>query len=96
MRITKAALANMTKSTKPRTIFDDELAGFGVRVFPSGRKTFILEYRPAGAGRTATKRRLSFGSVNEVPLDRARKAAKISWHAFALAQILWQSGLRRK
>jgi hypothetical protein len=35
-------------------LWDDALAGFGVRVRPSGAKTYVLMYR-AGTGRAATQ-----------------------------------------
>jgi hypothetical protein len=51
-------MAKLTKRTadalQPRAklyiSFDSDIPGFGVRVMPSGVKTFILEYRPMVAG----------------------------------------------
>jgi integrase len=51
-------------------IWDDDLAGFGLRVLPSGRKGYIVQYR---VGRRS--RRISLGSTNVVICEQARTAA---------------------
>lgn len=48
----------------------DSLPGFGVRVYPSGRKAFVLSYRVNGR-----KRLLTLGAYGPVTLDQARKQA---------------------
>lgn len=58
-------------------LWDAELKGFGLRVRPSGRKVYIVEYRPGGGGRKAPKRRYTIGSHGSpwAP-DTARTEAK--------------------
>jgi integrase len=58
------------------TIFDDDLHGFGLRVSPTGAKSWVIEYRPDGGGRRVAKRRLTLGSVGALTPDQARKKAK--------------------
>jgi integrase len=58
------------------TLWDNALAGFGVRVRPDGAKTYILMYR-AGAGRRSPLRKLTIGRHGSpwTP-DAARTEAK--------------------
>jgi integrase len=49
--------------------------GLAVRVYPTGRKAFVIQYR-VGGGRAARQRRLALGDVNKISLAAARKVAK--------------------
>lgn len=51
--------------------WDTEISGFGVRVYPSGKKAFILSYRQNG-----TKRLFTIGQYGNITLDMARDLAK--------------------
>jgi len=51
------------------TYFDSNLSGFGVRVAPSGLKTFTLLYGP-------TRKRITLGKVGVISLADARREAK--------------------
>lgn len=60
-------------------LWDTELRGFGVRVIPSGLKTFVLQYRNAeGRGR-----RLVLGRFGVLTVEQARNKAKIKLGAVA-------------
>lgn len=54
-------------------LWDGELRGFGVRIIPSGLKSFILQYRN-GEGRS---RRIVIGRCSLLTLEKARGQAKI-------------------
>jgi len=51
--------------------WDDELPGFGVRVWPTGRKVYVAQYR--ASGRT---RRVKIGTHGPLTVEEARKEAK--------------------
>ncbi len=76
IKITKRIVDAAEPRDKRYTIFDSDLRGFGLRVFPSGQKSWVLEYRPEGGGRRAAKRRLTIGTVGDLTPDEARSFAK--------------------
>ncbi len=54
-------------------LWDTEIRGFGVRVLPSGLKTFIIQYRNS----EGVKRRINLGRFGVITVDQARDLAKI-------------------
>ena len=54
---------------------DDEVRNFGVRVMPSGVKTYFVRYR-VGGGRRAQPRRVTLGRHPDLTPEKARQAAK--------------------
>jgi hypothetical protein len=74
-RLTKQAIDALEPHAKPFIAFDPGVSGFGVRVMPSGLKSFILEYRPGAGGRNVTKRRMTLGRYGAMTPDQARRAA---------------------
>jgi integrase len=75
MRLTKRSVDNLNDRERPYVVYDDTLKGFGVRVMPSGLKSWIAEYRPGAGGRTASKRRMVLGKTTDLSADKARKLA---------------------
>jgi integrase len=72
-RISKKAVdALVCPLGKDREIFwDDDLAGFGVAAYPSGAKTYIVQYRKDGRSRRA-----QIGKHGRLTPDEARSEAK--------------------
>ncbi len=54
--------------------WDDTIAGFGCRVYPTGRKVYVLKYRLGG--RKGKQRRRSLGVHGIVTPEQARRHAK--------------------
>ena len=59
-------------SSKDFTIWDSDLKGFGVVVMPSGRCTYVIQYRNAAN----TKKRLKLGVHGHITTEEARDLAK--------------------
>jgi integrase len=72
-RITKRAVdALQCPGGKDREIlWDDALSGFGVAAFPSGKKTYVAQYRQDGRSRRA-----NIGEHGRLTPDEARSQAK--------------------
>lgn len=70
-KLTKRVVDSLEPGPKDRIIFDDELKGFGLRIAPSGRKTFLVQYRAGGRCR-----RVKIGQMGSVTPDQARKHAR--------------------
>jgi hypothetical protein len=56
--------------------------GFGVRVQPTGAKSYVVKYR-VGSGRSAPTRRMTIGHVGKLTPDQARILAKKALGAVA-------------
>lgn len=66
-------LINGIKSGTPETfIWDTEVPGFGLRVWPSGKRVFIFQYR----NRYRQTRRMVIGHFGVLTPEKARKIAK--------------------
>lgn len=72
-KLTKRIVDAAHRSGSRYTIFDTEVRGFGLRIFPSGVKSWIYEYRAGEGGRRAAKKRVTLGSVNRFTADQARR-----------------------
>ena len=69
-RLTKRLVEAAEVRTIEYFIWDDEIRGLGVRVLPSGRKGYMVQYR---AGRRS--RRIGLGSSTVVTCEQARNRA---------------------
>jgi integrase len=74
-RLTKRIVDNTLPAASEFTLWDNDLTGFGLRVRPSGAKSYVIVYR-AGTGRTAPVRKVTLGSVGKLTPDEARGLAR--------------------
>ncbi len=71
--LSKRIVDRLAVEGKDAVFWDRSLAGYGVRVYPSGRKVYVVQTRAGGKSR-----RVTVGRHGEIAPDRARKhAAKI-------------------
>ncbi len=63
-------------------LWDGEIRGFGVRVVPSGLKTFVIQYRNA----EDRSRRMKIGRYGIMTVEQARDTAKIKLGAVAAGE----------
>jgi len=71
VRFTETALARLAPKARRYTVFHPTLPAFGLRVEPTGVRTFQLSYRVSGRLRMAT-----LGRLGVVTLDQAQRKAK--------------------
>jgi integrase len=71
VKLTKKFIQDVLADEKELFVWDESLAGFGLRVKPSGVKTYIVQYR----NRFGRSKRVSLGRVGVITLDQARKEA---------------------
>jgi integrase len=76
VKITKRVVDCSEPASSRYTVFDSEIKGFGIRVYPSGKKSWIFEYRPGEGGRRVAKKRITIGSSSDFTPDKARKLAE--------------------
>ncbi len=69
-KITKRLIENAQVKDKDYIIFDSDIPGFGARILPSGRRSYLVQYR---VGRSY--RRISLGMHGVLTTDQARGEA---------------------
>jgi len=72
MKLTKKFIDTQVFNGKGQhVLWDDEVPGFGVRLYPTGKKAFVLSYRDNNR-----KSIMTIGSYSVLTLDQARKDAR--------------------
>jgi integrase len=75
VKITKTVFDRAAPQATRQTIMDSELSGFGLRVEPSGVKTFFVRYRADGGGRSAPQRLMTIAMGGRT-VEQVRTEAK--------------------
>ena len=74
--LTRRTIEALKPGERPWIAWDAKLTGFGVRVQPTGTKSFIVNYRAGSGGRTAPNRRVVIGRADRMMPDQARRRAR--------------------
>jgi len=69
-KLSKRVVDRLAVDDKDTVVWDRDLPGFGVRVYPSGRKVYVVQSRFGGKSRRAT-----IGRHGDITPEQARKAA---------------------
>jgi integrase len=73
MKLTKRVIDNLKPlPSRDLYVWDDDVAGFGLRVKPSGVRSFMVQYR----NESGISRRMTLGKFGVLTADEARKLAK--------------------
>ena len=81
MTLTVRTVEALQPEEKSYTASDDKLTGFGVRVQPSGLRSYLVNYRAGGRGQKATGRKPSFSSAlpNSMSLTSRNRQRESKW-----------------
>jgi integrase len=75
-RIEKFISASAGSERSEAVLWDNAVTGLGLRMRARGSTAWVFVYRPRGAGRKETARRITLGQWPGVTLDAARTAAR--------------------
>lgn len=74
--LTKRTVDALKTASKDAFVWDDELSGFGLKLTPSGRKTYVIQYRIPGLGRRGFAKRITIGEHGVLTPEEARRLAR--------------------
>ncbi|HET9335532.1 MAG TPA: Arm DNA-binding domain-containing protein, partial [Sphingomicrobium sp.] len=73
-RITAETLKALKRGPKDQFLWDDKLAGFGLKLTPAGRVVYLAQYRLGGRGHKT--KRYTIGTSGELKPQQARDKAE--------------------
>ena len=76
LSLTKRTVEALKPAAKSWIAWDDTLTGFGVRVQPTGLKSYIVNYRAGDGGRKAPNKRVVLGRHGGITAEQARHMAQ--------------------
>src|SRR4051812_5612046 len=76
-KLTRTKIAGFVPHTRPVLWWDEQLAGFGLKLHPSGRGTWITRFRLPGS---RTLREVAIGTVATTAPEMARNRAREILH----------------
>lgn len=73
VKLTKKRLDELQPRDKEFVVWDDQVAGLGVKVTPTGRKVFLFQYRLGG--KEGRVRKFTIGTFGDFTVEQARTNA---------------------
>lgn len=73
--LTKTLIDKLEPKDKDYIVWDDKISGFGVKVTPKGRKSYLMKYR----NHEGRQRKPNIGVHGNITCEQARKIAE-KWH----------------
>lgn len=70
-KLTKRVVDDESPRKAPYFVWDSEVRGFGLRIFPTGRKAFYVDYR----NEVGARKRMKLGDYGKLTPDEARRMA---------------------
>lgn len=97
LKLTKRAVEALRTEKSEEIFWDVDLTGLGLRVFPSGVKTYTFQYR---SPRTGTTQKVKLGRHGAITVEQARAEAKrlsgrVAAHEDPASDLKGGSGVRR-
>ncbi len=77
--LTKAQIDRTKPQPTPYVLWDEELAGFGCRIHPTGRRSFVVKYRLSGDRKTIWQTLGRYGPLTVI--EARTKAREVLKHA---------------
>ena len=93
-RLTTRTVADARPGERRYIVWDEELTGFGLRVSPSGLRSFIVQYRAGEGGRRAASHKKVLGHFPVLTPARARARAREALRAAAGPRTSDERGAR--
>jgi len=82
-RLTKRVVESLPAKAERFVVWDSELKGFGVRVSPQGRKTYVVRYRTTGG----SDRRLARATLGVMTTEESREQVHRILAEAAIGQV---------
>ena len=86
-KLTKKFIESVAPTDRDQYLWDQTIPGFGVRIFPSGKRSYVVQYRMKGT----RQRKRTLGHHGVVTLERAKVLAR-QW----LAEVSQGGGPRTR
>src|SRR3546814_14819747 len=90
IKLTKTVVDRFKPGPKDEFHWDAEVKGFGARVTPKGKVTFVVQGRGEGSGKEA---RITIGAYGEFTVDTARIVDRDAQRSMHIGRGAWRESV---